>query len=234
MQQMTKRWLSLLLAAVLCVTAGGVPALAVELAEGNTAAADSQTGGEESSEPETGGGEAEDNDITTLPTLGEDRPVISDDAPTEGGDTGNTGDNGTGADPENPETPENPENPSDNGGQPADDDSGKTPDGSFENAGIKPAAPAPAPVSTALPEDFFTSVEFGKGYDEATGVLTPFGEGETISADTPITMEFHYEIPAGASLTKDFTYEFEVEAPLAFKVDFDITGEDGKTLAAIL
>ena len=232
MQQMTKRWLSLLLAAVLCVTAGGVPALAAELAEGNTAAADSQTGGEESSEPETGGGEAEDNDITTLPTLGEDRPVISDDAPTEGGDTGNTGDNGTGADPENPETPENPENPSDNGGQPADDDSGKTPDGSFENAGIKPAAPAPAPVSTALPEDFFTSVEFGKGYDEATGVLTPFGEGETISADTPITMEFHYEIPAGASLTKDFTYEFEVEAPLAFKVDFDITGEDGKTVVA--
>lgn len=232
MQQMTKRWLSLLLAAVLCVTAGGVPALAAELAEGNTAAADSQTGGEESSEPKTGGGEAEDNDITTLPTLGEDRPVISDDAPTEGGDTGNTGDNGTGADPENPETPENPENPSDNGGQPADDDFGKTPDGSFENAGIKPAAPAPAPVLTALPENFFTSVEFGKGYDEATGVLTPFGEGETISADTPITMEFHYEIPAGASLTKDFTYEFEVEAPLAFKVDFDITGEGGKTVVA--
>ena len=232
MQQMTKRWLSLLLAAVLCVTAGGVPALAAELAEGNTAAADSQTGGEESSEPETGGGEAEDNDITTLPTLGEDRPVISDDAPTEGGDTGDTGDNGTGAAPENPETPENPENPSDNGGQPADDDSGKTPDGSFEDAGIKPAAPAPAPVSTALPEDFFTSVEFGKGYDETTGVLTPFGEGETISADTPITMEFHYEIPAGVSLTKDFAYEFEVEAPLAFKVDFDITGEDGKTVVA--
>ena len=154
MQQMTKRWLSLLLAAVLCVTAGGVPALAAELAEGNTAAADSQTGGEESSEPETGGGEAEDNDITTLPTLGEDRPVISDDAPTEGGDTGDT------------------------------------------------------------------------------GVLTPFGKGEKISAGTPIAMEFHYEIPAGASLTKDFTYEFEVEAPLAFKVDVDITGEDGKTVVA--
>lgn len=181
MQQMTKRWLSLLLAAVLCVTAGGVPALAAELAEENTAAADSQTGGEESSEPET---------------------------------------------------PENPENPSDNGGQPADDDSGKTPDGSFADAGIKPAALASAPVSTALPEDFFTSVKFGKGYDEETGVLTPFGEGEKISADTSIAMEFHYEIPAGVSLTKDFIYEFEVEAPLAFKVDVDITGQDGKTVVA--
>lgn len=226
MQQMTKRWLSLLLAAVLCVTAGGVPALAAELAEGNTAAADSQTGGEEASEPETGGGEAEDDGITTLPTLGEERPVGSDDAPTEGGNTGDTGDNGTAADPENPE------NPSDNGGQPADDDSGKTQDGTVAGAGIKPAALASAPVSTALPEDFFTSVEFGKGYDEATGVLTPFGEGEKISVDTPIAMEFHYEIPAGVSLTKDFTYEFEVDAPLAFKVDFDITGEDGKTVAA--
>lgn len=142
MQQMTKRWLSLLLAAVLCVTAGGVPALAAELAEENTAAADSQTGG----------------------------------------DTGDTGDNGTGADPENQKTPENPENPSDNGGQPADDDSGKTPDGSFGDAGIKPAALASAPVSTALPEDF--------------------------------------------------TYEFEVDAPLAFKVDVNITGQDGKTVVA--
>lgn len=179
MQQMTKRWLSLLLAAVLCVTAGGVPALAAELAEENTAAADSRTGGD-------------------------------------------TGDNDTAADSETPE------NPSDNGGQPADDDSGKTPDGSFADAGIKPAALA----LTALPEDFFTSVEFGKGYDEATGALTPFGEGEKISADTPITMEFHYEIPEGASLTKGFTYEFEVDAPLAFKVDFDITGEDGKTVVA--
>ncbi len=93
LQQKTKRWLSLLLAAALCVTAGGIPALAAEDEGTNSSAADIEESGA-------------DNGITTLPVTDEEQPVVSIEVP----DTGEDGD-ATATEPDNPETPSEDEQP---------------------------------------------------------------------------------------------------------------------------
>lgn len=204
MQQITKRWLSLLLAATLCVTAGGIPALAAD--EENTgSSSETADTGDSGNASESG----VDNGITTLPTTGEERPVISVDVPGESGD-GDT----TVTEPENPETPSEDEPPAE-----------ETKPQEGGNSGTSTVIEQPEEKTEAIPEGFFQPIEVGKAY--ADGKMQDF-TGD-VDWNSQCAVLFHYTVPK--DMTADTKYTFKVDAPLELGVGFTIYGEDDKAVA---
>ena len=220
LQRNAKRWISLLLAATLCMTAGGIPVLAAESKDENT------TSETEMAEQlsETGENEGE-NTAVTLPAISEDRPVVSIE-PDEGAADDSTGgkadEPAQGDDNEPIETPEEPENPSEDE-QSAQDNTAAEQSGESSDA-VEPSEPQ------HLPGDFFQRVSIGQSYDEKTGVVIPFDEENPVKKDGSCVVRFDYKIPEGG-MKAGQEYTFTVTAPLKMGVKFSIKNEDGAEIA---
>ena len=202
MKQITKRWLSLLLAAALCVTAGGIPALAAEDEDTGSPAETTATGG--GNAEESGG---TDNGAITLPAGDEEQPVVSVDVPDAGEDSGNTAET----------EPENPETPSEDEQQPAEETTPQ--DG--ESGSSAPTLTEPEQI----PEGFFQSVEVGKAYKD--GKITEFGSD--VDWNSSCAVLFRYKVPK--DMTVGTKYTFRVDAPLEMGVDFTIRNDKDEPIA---
>ncbi len=229
MQQRTKRWISLLLAAVLCISAGGVPALAADAAEADSGistlpAADGPAvsiGEPSDSQPAEGSGDT-DNGGTAEP----------------GGDTNTNGSTDTGEEggdgSQEPSEPAEPGNGDSSGSENGGDNSTVTPgegeNGAAENGGTENgtanAAPADEENKPAVktedivPDGFFTNITIGKDYKD--GKIEPFEDD--IKTDANCAVLFNYTVPV--DMTVGTKYTFTVKAPLIADAKFTIQAHD--------